>query len=82
MGDTDAVDAVRKLCALDGVDELDAVERDAVSVAFNKAGGAETRARANARGDRGRGATARTRGESDDRSRAHEARGGRVAGDL
>ena len=37
MGDTDAVDAVRKLCALDGVDELDAVEREAVSVAFNKA---------------------------------------------
>ena len=44
MGDADAVDAVRKLCALDGVDELDAVERDAVSVAFNKAAAPRRRA--------------------------------------
>ncbi len=44
MGDTDSVNTVRKLCALDGVDELDAVERDAVSIAFNKAAAPRRRA--------------------------------------
>ena len=57
MGDTDAVDAVRKLCALDGVDELDAVEREAVSVAFNKAA-----APRRARGERSRRSRPRSDG--------------------
>ena len=56
MGDTDAVDAVRSV-ALDGVDELDTVEREAVSVAFNKAARRDAR-----RGERSRRSRPRSDG--------------------
>ena len=66
MGDTDAVDAVRKLCALDGVDELDAVEREAVSVAFNKAAAPR---RVRMRGERSRRSRPRSDGADARRKR-------------